>query len=298
VLAGANPVYVAAQGVDFTVVGDHAEGMREVPGGKGIGGKTLVHQRQRGNHALVTQIMEILADLVGQQHAFVDHGAGRHRGHIKHLAVGQLERLHAMAGFLADHIQLALQRVDIRDASAGTDEYLADHRLDFARSLGQAGIVAGDIAPAQQHLAFVAHRTLDSRLAGAAAFAVARQKHHADAVGAGGRQGHSLTGHLGTEEAVRNLDQDAGAVAEQRIVAGGAAMLEILEDLQALRDDSMAFLVLDVGNEANAAGVMFIGRIVETLALGEDHLVFPRKYERQKAGGSRQKSRGDTAPRP
>ncbi len=35
-----------------------------------------------------------------------------------------------MAGFLADHIQLALQRVDILDVRAGADEYLADHRLD------------------------------------------------------------------------------------------------------------------------------------------------------------------------
>jgi hypothetical protein len=59
---------------------------------------------------------------------------------------------------------------------------------------------------------------------------------------AGGRA--ALARHLLAQELVRNLDQDAGAVAEQRIVAGGAAMLEVLQDLQALLDDGMAFRFL------------------------------------------------------
>ena len=67
------------------------------------------------------------------------------------------------------------------------------------------------------------------------------------------------------QERVGNLDQDAGAVALQRIGAGRAAMRQVLEDLQALRDDRVRLLALDVGDEAEAAGVVLVRRIVKSL---------------------------------
>ena len=51
VLAGVHPVDVAAHGVDFAVVGDVAEGMRELPGGEGVGGEALVDEAERADHA-------------------------------------------------------------------------------------------------------------------------------------------------------------------------------------------------------------------------------------------------------
>ena len=74
-MARRHPVHVAAHGVDLAVVRDHTERMREIPGRKRIGGKALVHQRQRADHPCILQIEIILADLVGQQHALVDDGA-------------------------------------------------------------------------------------------------------------------------------------------------------------------------------------------------------------------------------
>jgi hypothetical protein len=68
---------------------------------------------------------------------------------------------------------------------------------------------------------------------------------------------------------VGNLDQDAGAVAEQGVVAGGAAVRRGFPGSQALLDDGVAFLVLDMGDKADAAGVMLVRRVVQTLALGE-----------------------------
>ncbi len=47
---------------------------------------------------------------------------------------------------------------------------------------------------------------------------------------------------------------------------GGAAVREVLEDRQRLRDDRVALLPLDVRDEAQAAGVVLIRRIVKTLA--------------------------------
>ena len=53
----------------------------------------------------------------------------------------------------------------------------------------------------------------------------------------------------------------------------GAAVGQIAQDLQPLLDDRVAFLALDVRNEADAAGVVLVGRIVKTLALGQTGIV-------------------------
>ena len=52
---------------------------------------------------------------------------------------------------------------------------------------------------------------------------------------------------------VGQLDQDARAVAEQRVGANRAAVVEVLQDLQRLGDDRMAFPALDMGDEAHTA---------------------------------------------
>jgi hypothetical protein len=66
---------------------------------------------------------------------------------------------------------------------------------------------------------------------------------------------------------VRDLHQDAGAVAHARVGAGGAAMLQIAEDAQPVLDDEVRLAALDVGDEADAAGVLVERRIVQTLRL-------------------------------
>jgi hypothetical protein len=64
---------------------------------------------------------------------------------------------------------------------------------------------------------------------------------------------------------VRNLHQDAGAVAGARVGADRAAMLEIAENAERVGDDLVRFLALDIGDEADAAGILFQRGIVETL---------------------------------
>ena len=118
------------------------------------------------------------------------------------------------------------------------------------------------VAPAEQHLPLVLDRTLDLVLAGEARQPILRQEHHAHAVLPDRRKLHPLRRHFLAQEPVRDLDQDAGAVARQRIGAGRAAVSEVLEDLQPLVDDGVALCALDVGDKADATGVMFVGGIV------------------------------------
>ena len=96
---------------------------------------------------------------------------------------------------------------------------------------------------------------------------VMRQEQHADGVMARRRKGEAKLGCLLGEEFVRGLHQDAGAVAGARVGADGAAMLEIEKDRQRVLDDLVRFAPLDVGNEADAAGILLLRRIEEPKAL-------------------------------
>ena len=48
---------------------------------------------------------------------------------------------------------------------------------------------------------------------------------------------------------------------------GGTAVLEVLEDAQSALDDVVRLAVLQVGDEADAAGVVLVRGIVKTLGL-------------------------------
>ena len=67
------------------------------------------------------------------------------------------------------------------------------------------------------------------------------------------------------KESVRDLREHAASIAERRISPDRAAMIEIGQDLQALFENVVRPAVFHVGHEADAAGIMLIGRIVEAL---------------------------------
>ena len=69
------------------------------------------------------------------------------------------------------------------------------------------------------------------------------------------------------EELMRDLQEDASAVAGLRIGADGAAMLEVAQDAQAIGDDLVALDIVYVGDEADAAGIMLMTRIIEAVRL-------------------------------
>src|SRR6185437_1074704 len=69
----------------------------------------------------------------------------------------------------------------------------------------------------------------------------------------------------GAEELVGDLDEQPGAVAGQRVGAYRAAMRQVGEDADAVRDDRMAFLVLDMRDKSDAARIVFVAWIIQTL---------------------------------
>src|SRR5690606_19393395 len=148
--------------------------------------------------------------------------------------------------------QLPLQRVGHHDVGTAADEQLADDGGASAHG-GRHGHVGvyGHIAPAEYDLPFVAHGAFKLLLTGQGRGGFPGQEHHGDAVVVGGRQVYALGGHVGTVQGIWNLDEDAGAIAHQFVCADSAAMVEVLQDLQALLNDGVTASAFDMGDEAN-----------------------------------------------
>ena len=109
------------------------------------------------------------------------------------------------------------------------------------------------------------HNALDNSLGPQTRVGFHGQKHHPHAVLAGRRQRETQLGALAREELVRNLDQHPGAVAGLRIAAAGPAMRQVDEHLYALHDNVVRFLTLDVGHEADTAGIVLKAGVVKSL---------------------------------
>ena len=62
---------------------------------------------------------------------------------------------------------------------------------------------------------------------------------------------------------MRDLDEDARAVAGARVAAGGAAMREAPQDLEPHLDGAVRWPALQVDDEPEPTGVVLVGRIVE-----------------------------------
>jgi len=50
--------------------------------------------------------------------------------------------------------------------------------------------------------------------------------------------------------------------------ADGAPVVQVLEDLERLRDDGMPAISLDVGDETDAAGIVFKTRVIQAARRG------------------------------
>ncbi len=102
----------------------------------------------------------------------------------------------------------------------------------------------------------------DDGLAARAPLGIARHEQVADAILAGLRQREAEPFGFGGEEFMRDLNQHPRAVTGQRICADGPAMGEVDEDFQAVHDDFVALAALNIGNHADAAGIVLEFRAV------------------------------------
>src|SRR3546814_18041438 len=100
---------------------------------------------------------------------------------------------------------------------------------------------------------------------------VARHEAHRDRIVAGLRQDDSGPFRPVAQQFVGNLDQNPGAVANQRVSAHRAAMVDVEKNLEPATNDLIGLAALNVGDEANAAGIAPVNWIVKTLLYRYHH---------------------------
>ena len=215
-----------------------------------------MHERHRRGGPLVAQVAVEGAELVADQHALVVDRARGAGGHV------QARRLGVQLEHAADHVQLALERLLVLgETLSGADEQLPDDRTAGARDLTRLLGVDRHLPPAQHDLALGGDRALQLPFQRRPVGVVDRQEAHQHPVAPERRQ---LEADRRTEQLVWDLHQDAGAVACARVGPGGAAVLEILQRRQRLRDHLVRGLVVQARDHADAARVVLEGRVVET----------------------------------
>jgi hypothetical protein len=149
-------------------------------------------------------------------------------------------------------------------AGAGQEE-LAEARHDGAGGGAEQLGRGGHLAPAEDLDALFRGDHGDGGAGGGLFLVGVGDEGEADGVGSLGGQ---REGDLLAQERVRDLDQDAGAVARVGLRAGGPAVLEVPECGQCLVDDLVARLAGEGGDEGDTAGVPFGTRVIEALRRG------------------------------
>ena len=164
-------------------------------------------------------------------------------------------------GALADHVEFALERVLVH-AGGAPDKDLLDIRLRGAGDPANRVGVDRCVPPAEDPEALLAHDSLQDALRDEPLMSFHRQKHHSHAVLARLRQAEAEARAFARKELVRDLDQDAGTIAGLRVAAASAAVRQVEQDLDALEDDVVRLLAPYARDEANAASVVLVSRIV------------------------------------
>ena len=283
-LARGHPVVVAAQRVDLAVMRDVAVGMRQRPSREGVGREALVHQRERALEIRVVQVGIILAELIGQEHALVDHRAAgdRHRVIVTDAPFALV--VDRARDRLAQHVEPALELAFGKLLLALADEHLLVLGLGRLHRFAERSVVVRHVAPADKSQPLA----LDHLGIGIAddlpPVRLARHEQLPDGVVARVRQLEVGLGCLAEKKLVRDLHQYAGAVAHARIGAHRAAVFEIAEDLQPVLDDLVRLAAFDVGDEADAAGILVERGVVQALRLRRAGIGGRRAQQRGRVG--------------
>ena len=265
--AGTNPVDVALEGVDLAVVDDKAVGVRALPAGRGVGGVARVDERHGRLDGGVVEIDEEAAHLRGDEHALVHDGARAHGAHVEDLvAQGELGVGLFLDGAAA-HVQAALKGIAGGCVVRTAQEGLQDSGHAGAGRLAQVVRVDRHLAPKEQRHAGLGAALLKHAAGILYAPVVLREEQHGHAIIAFCRQNLAALLSLFTEKVMRNLEQDASAVAGVLLESGAAAVLQVDQNGQCVVQNLVMALTVDIGERADAACIVVEFGAIKALLL-------------------------------
>ena len=257
-LVALHPVLVAAQRVDLAIVRDHPEGLGERPLREGIGRIALVIDRKSRNEPLIPQIEIEIVDIGREEHALVDEGLVVQRADIK----GRDARLtRAPLDAAAADVELALQFLgaaapriaehDLFDCGARVLGLLADH-----------GDIHRRLAPAIDIKARAQNFALHQCAAGFLRCEIRTRKE--DLADTDPVVGRVVAGaaHMFTEKLLWHIEPDSRAIAGLAIGVHGAPVPDVFQRRDTHRDDLALRLAVERDDEADAAGILLVFRII------------------------------------
>ena len=266
-LAGADPVDVALEGIDLAVVDDKAVGVRALPAGRGVGGVARVDERHGRLDGGVVEVDEEAAHLRGDQHALVHDSARAHGAHVEDLvAQGELG-IGLLLDGAAAHIQTALEGIAGGRVVRSAQEGLKDSGHAGAGCLAQVVRVDRHLAPKEQRHAGLGAALLKHAAGILYALVVLRKEQHGHAIVALCRQNLAALLSLFTEKVMRNLEQDASAVASVLLESRAAAVLQVDQNGQRVVQNLVMALTVDIGKRADATCVVVEFGAIKALLL-------------------------------
>jgi len=151
-LACLQPVEITLEGIDLPVVGDEAEGLGQLPGGEGVGGKAAVYETEGRNETLVAQIGKVMSYLAAGELAFVDDRLIGEGCHVESDGVLFYRIVDGVAGVVTQQKQLPFEIVGLGyeylfhfgldGKGGGADAFGVDGNLTIAQDL-QAQLLGG-----------------------------------------------------------------------------------------------------------------------------------------------------------
>ena len=219
---------------------------------------------ERADRIGIGQIAIEVRDLWREQQAFVDDGSTRQGRDVEEFFVFDVRLADLFFGELADDVKFALECVFVHFRWP-TDENLLNVRLRRPRDAPDGIAIYWRIAPTEDGESLFADYALKHAFTVQARMLLYRQECHADRVLSRLGQSNAKRFTLAHEKLVRNLNQHAGTVAGFGIAPAGAAVSQVDEDLNSLLDDLMALVSTNAGDEAHAAGIVLVRRVIKTL---------------------------------
>ena len=265
--AGANPVDVALEGIDLAVVDDKAVGMCALPAGRGVGGVARVDERHGRLDGGVVEVDEEAAHLRGHKHALVHDGTRAHGAHVEDLVAQGKLGVGLLLDGAAAHVQATLEGIAGGCVVRTAQEGLQDSRHTGAGRLAQVVRVDGHLAPKEQRHAGLGAALLKHAAGILYALVVLREEQHGHAIVALCRQNLAALLGLFTEKVMRNLEQDAGAVAGVLLESRTAAVLQVDQNGQCVIQNLVMALTVDIGKRADATCIVVEFGAIKALLL-------------------------------
>ena len=168
---------------------------------------------------------------------------------------------------LADDVELALEAVGVGDPRPAADEGVEHRRLDRAALSPSELLSVSSGRQPRKICPSSATISLEERLAELLLRRRSGEREErADAVMLRARAASIPSGrHRETRNSCGIWIKQPRAVAGVVLAAAGAAMVQVVERRQAVADELVRFPPLQVDDEADAAAIVLVPRVVETL---------------------------------